>query len=178
MKITLKDFLKEQASKGIEVPKIFEEADSYNEPVKDKESENDEDEEGKENSAELSEKLIELANALKNGTSVEISEGFFDKLKNAFAGAIEFNVANPYTGSPEAQTFVAKDPRAKKQLEILTKKGLTPEEANAAVMYVFDKSGKAPHGFMNKSVDFDPQSKKLVIGANNAKLSGATSMAR
>jgi len=102
-----------------------------------------------------------------------VNEGFFGDLKNKVMGTIEYNASNNYGGSPEAQAFVTKDRRSKVQIETLTKKGMTPEEAKSAVMFVFDKSGKNPLGFMGKSTEYDPQTKTLKVttsGGSNPSL--------
>ena len=170
MKVTLKDFLAEQAAKGIDVPKIFEDTE-YCIPVK--KTEEDEEDEDEEESNESFETIIEKLSDTDKQKLLKLitNEGFFDKIKNAFSGAVEYNANNPYTGSAEAQAFVAKDKRAKLQIDNLSKKGMTPEEATAAVMYVFDKSGKNPLGFVSKSVTFDPQTKTLRV-SNAGNLGG------
>lgn len=124
MKVTLKDFLIEQAKLGVDVPHIFEDM----------------------------------------GPDI-MDEGFFGDLKNKLSGAVEYNTANNYAGSPEAQAFVTKDRRSKVQIDTLIKKGMTPEEAKAAVMYVFDKSDKNPLGFVGKNTVYDPQTKTLKVSS-------------
>ncbi len=173
MKTTLKDFLAEQAAKGIEVPKIFEN-DEYCIPIKktEEDEEEDEDEETEEENESFSNIIEKLSDADKRKLMKLITnEGFFDKIKNAFSGTVEYNAGNNYAGSAEAQAFVTKDKRAKLQIDNLTKKGMTPEEATAAVMYVFDKAGKNPLGFVSKSVTFDPQTKTLRV-SNAGNLGG------
>jgi len=100
-----------------------------------------------------------------------LTEGFFDKIKNAFSGTVEYNTANNYAGSPEAQKFIATDKRSKIQIDTLIKKGMTPEQAKSAVMYVFDKSDKNPLGFVGKSVVFDTQTSTLKV-SNSGNLGG------
>lgn len=172
MKTTLKDFLAEQAAQGINVPKIFEN-DEYCIPIKKNEEENEEEEENEDEANESFNKIIEKLSPSDKQKLLKLitNEGFFDKIKNAFSGAVEYNANNPYAGSAEAQAFVAKDKRAKLQIDTLTKKGMTPEEATAAVMYVFDKAGKNPLGFVSKSVVFDPQTKTLRV-SNAGNLGG------
>jgi len=166
MKITLKEFLKEQVSLGIKVPHIFEDMTTA-EPAK-----KEDDEEKEENEDETNESLV-IFNSLLEKLSDEdqaklakliTTEGFFGNIKNALSGTLEYQTSNNYAGTPEAQSFVAKDPRAKVQIETLSKKGMTPEEAKAAVMYVFDKNSKNPLGFVGKAVTFDPATKTLRVG--------------
>lgn len=101
----------------------------------------------------------ELAN-IKNGGAV--NEGFLDKIKNAVTGTIEFKVDAAYAGTPASQQFVTSDASAKIQIDQLSKKGLTPEEAKAAAMYVFDKTG-TKFGFAKKEVIFNPETKVLTV---------------
>lgn len=207
MKITLKDFLAEQAKKGIKVPQIFENLESNDiiNPTDEQDFENWDDTDisgpSMDNSIRMliddtidlikkevalkypggnpkvesqMAKLIaelwtnrindDLVNLNKFNTAELTEEGFFNNIKNALSGTIEYQTSNNYAGSPEAQAFVAKDKRAQIQIETLSKKGMTPEEAKSAVMYVFDKNSKNPLGFVGKAVTFDPATKTLRVG--------------
>ena len=110
----------------------------------------------------INENLVTLTSF---NNSEQLEEGFFNDLKNKFTGTIEYNTANGYAGSQEAQDFIAKDRRSKVQIETLVKRGMTPEEAKAAVMYVFDKNGKNPLGFVGKSTEYDQQTKTLKVSS-------------
>lgn len=107
----------------------------------------------------------DFVNLKKFNNPEQLEEGFFNDLKNKFTGTIEYNTANGYAGSQEAQDFIAKDRRSKVQIETLVKRGMTPEEAKAAVMYVFDKNGKNPLGFVGKSTEYDQQTKTLKVSS-------------
>jgi hypothetical protein len=193
MKVTLKDFLKEQASKGVDVPKIYE----HNPALDPRDPENvSSRHENNITNPLVKDEIKRLANLIltdiesnddiqlqwiaENAQKIinitqggPVDEGFFDKIKNAVSGTIEYNANNGYTGSPEAQQYFKTDRRAKAQLGDLIKNGMSEEEAKAAVMYVFDKSGKSAHGFMNKKSTYDPQTKTLKVstsGMNNPSL--------
>lgn len=170
MKTTLKEFLAEQAAKGIEVPKIFENGHYDIDGAHEDEDEDEDDNDAENESFErITEKLSDKDR--QKLLKLITNEGFFDKIKNAFTGTVEYNTTQNYVGSAEAQAFVNKDKRAKVQIDTLTKKGMTPEEAKAAVMYVFDKAGKNPLGFVSKSVVYDTQTKTLKV-SNAGNLGG------
>ena len=160
MKTTLKEFLKEQASLGINVPKIYE--NEYCAPEKE-ENENEENEE-KETSERFN-SIIEKLSAQDKQELIKMltTEGFFDKIKDVFSGAIQYNIGNNYAGSKEAQDFLVKDRRSKVQIETLMKKGLSEQEAKSAVMYIFDKNDKNALGFVGKVVNYDPATKTLKV---------------
>lgn len=209
MKVTLKDFLKEQAKLGVDVPHIFEDMsigpegqindDSQPQDFQDWDNT---DIAGMRMESLLTQMMDEVIDDIKREVTLKfgkpnpavekqmakmiadlwidsinrdfvelrkfnnatnLDEGFFGDLKNKLSGAVEYNTANNYAGSPEAQAFVTKDRRSKVQIDTLIKKGMTPEEAKSAVMFVFDKSDKNPLGFVGKSTVYDPQTKTLKV---------------
>jgi len=204
MKVTLKEFLQEQASLGIDVPKIFEDMSvgpygRINDDTSDPDFEDwdNTDISGPAIEGSISNLMDDTIDLIKKevierfgNPNIELekklakmignfwiekikteffelnkfNEGFFGDLKNKFSGTIEFNAANVYQGTPESQKFVTNDRRSKVQIDTLIKKGMTPEEAKAAVMYVFDKA-KGPLGFVSKKTEYDPQTKTLKVSS-------------